>query len=213
MVRIEGISATEFRQQRIQILDHTAIIFTSRHAIDHFFTLCKEMRVSLPEDMKYFGVSENVVLYIQKYVQYRKRKVFFGSTGRWQDMLDIIAKHKNERYFIPQSDVHSDDFHLALEERNIKHMEGVMFRTVSNPLPADQPFDFDLVMLFTPAGVKAVAECYPEAVEKGVHIGCLGAGTAKAIEEAGFKVSFQAPMPGAPSAPASLDLYLTNENK
>ncbi len=213
MVRIEGISATEFRQQKIQILDHSAIVFTSRHAIDHFFMLCKELRVSLPDDMKYFGVSENVVLYIQKYVQYRKRKVFFGSTGRWQDLLDVMLKHKNERYFIPQSDVHTDEIHKSLEARNLKHTEGVMFRTVSNPLPEGQTFDFDLIMLFTPAGVKALKESYPEAVEKGARLACLGAGTAKAIEEAGWSIAFQAPMPGAPSASASLDLYLSQENK
>ncbi len=212
LVRIEGISPTEFRQQKIQILDHTAIVFTSRHAIDHFFTLCKEMRVTLPEDMKYFGVSENVVLYIQKYVQYRKRKVFFGPTGRWQEMIDVMMKHKNENYFIPQSDVRSDDFHKALEERGLQHTEGVMYRTVSNPLPDGKPFDFDLVMLFTPSGVKAVKESYPDAVANGTRLACLGAGTAKAIEENGWDVTFQAPMPGAPSTPASLDAFLTQNN-
>lgn len=99
-IKIEGLSAREFRQQKIQILDYSAIVFNSRHAIDFFFTLCKELRVTLPEDMKYFGISETVALYIQKYVQYRKRKVFFGSTGKWPELVTVMAKHKTEKYLV-----------------------------------------------------------------------------------------------------------------
>jgi uroporphyrinogen-III synthase len=108
-IRVEGISAKEFRQQRVNILDYTAIVFTSRHAIDHFFQLAKEMRVNIPEDMKYFCVTETVALYIQKYVQFRKRKVFFGTTGKITDLMPTMVKHKSEKYLIPMSDVHTDE--------------------------------------------------------------------------------------------------------
>ena len=108
-IKVDSLSAKEFRQQRVNILDHTAIIFTSRHGIDHFFGLCQEMRVSIPETMKYFCMTETIALYLQKYIQYRKRKIFFGSTGKINDLLPSILKHKTEKYFVPQSDVHNDD--------------------------------------------------------------------------------------------------------
>ena len=117
-IKVEGLSAREFRQQRIQVLDYSAIVFNSRHAIDHFFTLCKEMRVAIPEDMKYFALSEAIALYIQKYVQYRKRKVFFPTTGaKWADLVQLMAKHKTENYLVPQSDVHSDEVQQLLEAK------------------------------------------------------------------------------------------------
>ena len=115
-IKVEGLSAKEFRQQKVQILDHTAIVFTSRHAIDHFFTLCKELRVNVPEDMKYFGLSETIALYIQKYVQYRKRKVFFSQTGKWPDLVQVMAKHKTEKYLVPQSSVHTNEVEETLNE-------------------------------------------------------------------------------------------------
>ena len=107
-IKVEGITAKDFRQQKVSILDHSAIVFTSRHAIDHFFKLAKELRVTIPEDMKYFCVTETIALYIQKYVQYRKRKVFFGTTGKIQDLIPQMVKHKTEKYLVPQSDVHTD---------------------------------------------------------------------------------------------------------
>ena len=139
-VKVEGLSPKEFRQQHISILDYTAVVFTSRHAIDNFFQLCKEMRVNIPDDMKYFCITETVALYIQKYVQYRKRKVFFGTTGKINDIIPQMVKHKTEKYFIPLSDVHNNDFAELLDSKKIIHKEGVMYRTVPNPLPSDKPF-------------------------------------------------------------------------
>ncbi len=211
-IKVEGLCAREFRTQKIQILDHTAIVFNSRHAIDHFFNLCKEMRVNIPEDMKYFCLSETVALYIQKYVQYRKRKVFFPATGKWQDLIVLMTKHKTETYLIPQSDVHSDEVHLMLEEKKLKHTECVMYRTVSNPYPESEPFNFDLVVLFTPAGVEAMVKNFPDMASKGIKLGCFGKVTAKALEEAGLKVDLEAPSVKAPSMTGSLDLYLEEQN-
>lgn len=211
-IKIEGLSAREFRQQRIQILDYSAIVFNSRHAIDHFFTLCKEMRVNIPEDMKYFGLSESISLYIQKYVQYRKRKVFYPESGKWADLVQIMAKHKTENYLVPQSDVHSDEVHQMLEAKKLKHTECVMFRTVSNEYPSDKPFDFDMVVLFTPAGVESLLKNFPNIKESGVKLACFGKVTAKCIEEAGLPLELEAPSAKAPSMTGSLELYL-EENK
>ena len=136
--KVEGITAKEFRQQKISILSHTAVVFTSRHAIDNYFKLAKEMRLTIPEDMKYFCVTETISLYIQKYVQYRKRKVFFGTTGKIDDLVPVMAKHKTEKYLIPLSDVHNDHVKELLDSKNLDHTECVMFRTVSNDLTEEE---------------------------------------------------------------------------
>ena len=130
-IKVEGMTAKDFRAQKVNILDYTAVVFTSRHAIDHFFTLAKELRVAIPEDMKYFCVTETISLYIQKYVQYRKRKVFFGTTGKIDDLLPTMVKHKQEKYLVPMSDVHNDSVAKMLDAKKLNHQECVMYRTVS----------------------------------------------------------------------------------
>ena len=211
-IRVEGLSAREFRAQKVNVLDHTAIVFTSRHAIDHFFMLCKEMRVAIPEDMKYFAVSEAISLYIQKYVQYRKRKVFFPATGKFADLLPLMVKHKTEKYLVPLSDVHNDEVKNQMDQHSLKHTECVMYRTVANDYPADQPFDFDMVVLFTPAGVHSLLSNVPEVKEKGIRLASFGKATAQAIADAGLPLELEAPTPQAPSITGSLDLYLSKEN-
>lgn len=213
-IKVEGLSAQEFRKQKVRILDHTAIVFNSRHAIDHFFTLCTEMRVAIPETMKYFGISEAVSLYIQKYVQYRKRKVFFPTAGgKLPDLVALMAKHKTENYLIPQSDVHSDEFHQLLEAKKLKHTECIMYRTVSNEFPADCKFDFDMVVLFTPAGVDSLMKTFPNFKETNTKLACFGKATAKAIDEAGLELELEAPSVAAPSMTKSIELYLKDHNK
>ena len=211
-VRVEGIPAREFRAQRVNVLNHTAVVFTSRHAIDHFFMLCKEMRVAIPDDMKYFAVSEAVSLYIQNYVQYRKRKVFFPATGKFADLLPLMVKHKTENYLVPLSDVHNDEVKNQMDQQGLKHTECVMYRTVANDYPADQPFDFDMVVLFTPAGVQALMKNVPDVKDRGIRLVSYGKATELAIEEAGLPLELAAPTPQAPSITGSLDLYLTKEN-
>ena len=212
-IKIERLTPREFREQKVQVLDHTAIVFNSRHAIDHFFNLCKEMRIAIPEDMKYFGISETVALYIQKYVQYRKRKVFFGATGKMEDLVTVMAKHKTENYLFPQSDVHSDEAHLMMEAKKLKHTECVMYRTVSNPLPTDHEFDYDMVVLFTPAGVESLLKNVPDFKERNIRLACFGKATANAIKEAGLELHLEAPTSQAPSITGSIDLYLEQCNK
>lgn len=212
-IKIEGLTAREFRQQKVQILDYTAIVFNSRHAIDFFFTLCKELRVTLPEDMKYFGISETVSLYIQKYVQYRKRKVFFGSTGKWPELVATMAKHKTEKYLVPLSDVHNDDIAQMLDAKKLNHTECVMYRTVSNEYPKDKPFDYDMLVFFTPAGVESLLKNFPDFKQNDIRLACFGPATKKAIEDAGLRCDLPAPTPEARSMTAAIEMYLNKENK
>lgn len=211
-IKVEGLSAREFRQQKIQILDHSAVVFNSRNAIDHFFNLCNEMRITVPEDMKYFGLSETILLYIQKYVQYRKRKVFFGTTGKWPDLLSVMARHKNENYLVPLSDVHSDEVATMLDTKKLKHKECIMYRTVSNEYPANQPFDYDMLVFFTPAGIQSLLKNFPDFQQGDTKLACFGKATAKAIEAAGLRLDLEAPSVEAPSMPAAIDLFLEKEN-
>ena len=212
-IKVESLSAKEFRQQKVSILDHTAIVFTSRHAIDHFFNLCTELRVAIPETMKYFCTSEQIALYIQKYVQYRKRKVFFGATGKFADLLPSIVKHNSEKYFVPLSDVHNDEIKTALDAKKIQHTEAVMYRTVSNDFGADEKFDYDMLLFFSPAGITSLLKNFPDFDQKNVAIGCFGPATAKAVKDAGLRLDLEAPTVEAPSMTAALDKFIAEHNK
>ena len=212
-IKVEGVSAKEFRQQKVSILDHTAVVFTSRHAIDHFFTLCTELRVTIPETMKYFCTSEQIALYIQKYVQYRKRKVFFGATGKFNDLIPSIVKHNTEKYFVPMSDVHTDEIKNALDAKKIQHSEAVMYRTVSNDFTPEEKFDYDMLLFFSPAGIQSLLKNFPEFDQKDIAIGCFGPSTAKAVKDAGLRLDLEAPTVEAPSMTAALDKFIAENNK
>ena len=211
-IKVESLTPKEFRAQKIDILSHTAVIFTSRHAIDHFFQLCKEMRVIIPEDMKYFCITETVALYIQKYVQYRKRKVFFGSTGKINDLLPQMVKHKTERYFVPQSDVHSDEIRDLLESKKLQFTQAVMYRTVSNDFTPEEPFDYDMLIFFSPSGINALLKNFPNFEQKDIAIGTFGVNTAKAAKEAGLIVQLEAPTPQYASITSALADYVKQVN-
>ena len=207
-IKVESVSAKEFRQQKVSILDYTAIVFTSRHAIDHFFHLCEELRVSIPETMKYFCVTESIALYIQKYVQYRKRKVFFGATGKIEDLIPSMVKHKAERYLVPMSDVHNDEVKNLLDKAKLQHTEVVMYRTVSNDFAPDEPFDYDMLIFFSPVGVAALQKNFPDFKQEDIAIGCFGPATAKAARAAGLRLDVEAPTPAAPSMTGALEMFL-----
>ncbi|MDR0746228.1 MAG: uroporphyrinogen-III synthase [Mediterranea sp.] len=212
-IKVEPLSAKEFRQQKITILDHTAIIFTSRHAIDHFFNLCTELRVTIPETMKYFCVTEAIALYIQKYVQYRKRKIFFGQTGKVEDLTQAITKHHGEIFLIPMSDVHNDDLKNILDKLNVKHSEAIMYRTVSNDFTQDEEFDYDMLVFFSPAGVTSLKKNFPDFDQKDIKIGTFGSTTAQAVRDAGLRLDLEAPSVRAPSMTAALDMFIRENNK
>ena len=211
--KVEGLSSREFRQQKVSILEHTAVVFTSRHAIDNYFNLAKEMRLTIPEDMKYFCPIETIALYIQKYVQYRKRKVFYGTTGKINDLLPAMTKHKNERYFVPLSDVHNDDIKNLLDEKKLRHTEGVMYRTVSNNFRSDEPFDYDLIVFFSPSGVRSLLENFPDFKQDKMAIATFGPTTAKAVRDAGLRLDLEAPTQQYPSITSAIDAFIAKVNK
>lgn len=209
-VKVEGLSSKEFRQQKVSILSHTAVVFTSRHAIDNFFKLAKELRLNIPEDMKYFCVTETIALYIQKYVQYRKRKVFFGATGKIADLVPTMAKHKGEKFLVPLSDVHDDSVKDMLDAKKLQHTECVMYRTVTNDFTEEEvkSFDYDMMIFFSPTGVKALAKNFPNFDQGDLRIAAFGPATAKTVEEEGLRLDLQAPTKEHPSMTSALRDYL-----
>ena len=211
-IRVDSVTAKEFRQQKVSILDHTAIVFLSRHAIDHFFTLCKELRVTIPDDMKYFCLSETISLYIQKYVQYRKRKVFFGN-GHIQDLEPLFAKHKTEKYFVPASNVHNDDINLLFDKYGIQHSQAEMYRTVSTEIAPEYIKSFDMLIFFSPHGIDSLNKNVPDYTQGEQLIACFGNVTAEYIKEHGLRLDLEAPSAAATNMPAALDAYLTANNK
>jgi uroporphyrinogen-III synthase len=209
-IKVEAISAKEFRAQKVSILDYTAIVFTSRHAIDHFFNMAKELRVNIPEDMKYFCVTETIALYIQKYAPYRKRKIFFGATGKIDDLIPAMIKHKNEKYLVPMSSVANDSISKLLDSKELNHTECVMYRTVSNDFNEEEKknFDYDMALFFSPAGIKSLKENFPEMKSGDLQIGTFGPSTAKAAREAGFEINLEAPTERYPSMTGALRHFL-----
>lgn len=214
-IKVEGLTAREFRQSKINISDYTAVIFTAKTAVDNFFQLCEKLRVEIPDTMKYFCTSESIALYLQKYIVYRKRKIFFGLSGRLNDpqLLAHITKHNKEKALFPVSDVHKEGNAPELDKTKIKYTKAVMFRTVSNDFSPEEPFDYDLLLFFSPAGIDALKKNFPDfdQSKNGVSIGCLGTQTAKAIEDNGLHLDFMAPSPEAPSMTAALDLFLSRQ--
>jgi uroporphyrinogen-III synthase len=206
-IKVEGMSAKEFRQQRIAILDYSAVIFTARTAIDHFFHLCEELRVSIPESMKYFCMTEQIAVYLQKYIIYRKRKIFYG-TGKPDDLVTIITKHAKEKYLAPVSDVHKDELFGMLETKSIDYTKAIMYRTVSNEFSKEEEFDYDMLVFFSPSGISSLLKNFPDFKQENIKIGCFGPTTAKAVKEAGLRLDVEAPTPEAPSMTAALDQYL-----
>lgn len=214
-IKVEGLSAREFRAQRVNIADYTAIVFTSRHAIDNFFTLAKEMRVTIPEDLKYFCVTETISLYIQKYVQYRKRKVFFGTSGKIDDLVPSMVKHKTEKYLVPLSDVANDNVTKLLDSKGLNHKECCMYRTVSNNFTDEEikAFDYDMLVFFSPSGLKALKENFPKMKAGEVKIAALGPATAKAVKDMGLTLDLEAPTEKYPSMPSALRRYLIDNEE
>ena len=214
-IKVEGLSSKEFRQQKISLLDFTAVVFTSRHAIDNYFKLAKELRINIPEDMKYFCVTETIALYIQKYVQYRKRKVFFGNTGKIDDLIPMMVKHKNEKYLVPLSSVHNDIVAKLLDSKKLNHKECVMYRTVSNDFTEEEAkaFDCDMLVFFSPTGIRAFTKNFPSFTQGDGRIATFGPATAKAVEAEGLRLDLEAPTKEYPSMTGALKAYLAKNNK
>lgn len=216
-IKVEGLTAKEFRHFKINLADYTAVIFTARHAVDHFFRLCEETRVNVPDTMRYFCTTEAIALYLQKYIVYRKRKISFGTSGKLDDpqLLQALAKNHKEKFLFPVSDVHKDNTSV-LTDNKIDFTKAVMYRTVSNDFTEDEPLDYDLLLFFSPAGIDSLLKNFPNFGKKGereIAVGVFGAATAKAVKDAGLRLDIEAPSKENHSMTGALDAFLTENEK
>ena len=212
-IKIEGLPVKDFRAQRVDILEHKAVILTSRMAVDHYFRMCNEMRVTVPESMKYFCINEATAYYLQKYIQYRKRKIFFGHQTI-QDLVDVIRKNREEKFLLPAADVHKEKICEFLDAINIKYTKAVMYRTVSADLSDVKNLnEYDILAFFTPAGIASLKHNFPNFKQGNTRIACFGASTANALKNNGYRLDIYAPNPKNPSMSGALDEYLKESNK
>lgn len=210
-IKLEGIPAREFRKQKIDIGYYTAVMFTSRNAIDHFFRMCEEMKVTIGQDTKYFCITEAVALYLQKFILYRKRKVFYGADGTNKSMFDVINKHKENEKFLYVCSENQQDNEICswLKQNKCEYQLAFMYRTISNDIKGVfDDRDFDVICFFTPSGVKSLYDNFPAFKQNGTVIGAFGNNTSKAVEEAGLQLEIKVPSPQKPSMVAALDQYL-----
>ena len=211
-IHVEGVSAKEVRKQKIDIAAHTAVIFTSRTAIDHYFRVCEEMRFAVPESMKYFCISESIALYLQKYIVYRKRKIFYGDST-FKDLMSDIMKHKEENFLLMLSDIHKPEIPKALDKEKIKYTKGIFYRTVSSDLTDVDLANYDVVVFYSPSGIKSLHTNFPNFVQGDLKIGSFGPTTAKAVKDAGLRLDLQAPTPESPSMANALEVFIKKHNK
>ncbi|HEX8333257.1 MAG TPA: uroporphyrinogen-III synthase [Segetibacter sp.] len=215
-IKLEGIPSKDFRRQKIDITAYSAVIFTSRNAIDHFFRICEEMKITISQDTKYFCITEAVALYLQKFILYRKRKVFYGADGSNKSMFDVINKHKeNERFLYVCSENQQDNEIVNwLKNNKCEFALAFMYRTISNDiLQVMENVDYDVICFFTPSGVRSLFDNVPTFQQNGTYIGAFGGNTSKAVEDAGLTLEIKAPAPQAPSMVAALEQFLVAELK
>lgn len=208
LIKVEGIGVREFRDQHIYLEDYTAVIVNSRLGIDHYFRMAEEMRFSVPESMHYYCISEAVGNYLQKYIQYRKRKVFAAENNRFEDLLPAMHRRPQEKYLMVMSDVHNEETLNMFAENNIVVKPAIMYRTVATEWPKDKSFNYDMIVLFTPSGVAALRKNFPDWEQGDTVIACFGANTQIALEEAGFRVDIVAPTPECPSITTAIKKFL-----
>jgi len=211
-ITIEGISAQEFRKAKGTFNDHTAIILTSRHAVDHFFRMAKELRYEIPDSLKYFCISESTAYYLQKYVQYRKRKIFYGKQN-FADLLSVVKKHGDEKFLVPSSDIHKQTMFTLLDKEKINYSNAVIYRTVASNLSHLDIDKYDLIIFFSPAGIKSLQNNFPDYEQNEKLIAAFGPTTAKAVKDANMKLTIPAPTQSAPSMTMAIEEYLTKDAK
>ncbi len=211
-IHIDPVNAKEFRLAKINLLDHTAVVFNSKTAITHFFRLCEEMKVVVPDSMKYFCISESTAFYLQKYIVYRKRKIFYGN-GSIPYLMDIIKKHSEETFLLPCSDVHNDEIPDKLEKNKIKFTKTILYRTVNSNLSDILDFSYDILVFFSPREIFSLKQNFPKFKQKTTKIAAFGPATCKAVTDAGLRLDIQAPIPDVPSMTMALDLFMKVYNK
>jgi uroporphyrinogen-III synthase len=211
-IEVEGISCKDFRLQKINILDSTAVIFTSKTGIDHFFRICAELRIVVPDTMKYFCVTENVAFYLQKYIVYRKRKIFHGK-GKFQDLIDVIIKHREDNFFVPLSEPHNAEIPDLLDKHGINYSIGTLYKTISIDFSNFTDFDYDILVFYSPSGIKSLKENFPGFIQGDMKIAAFGPTTACAVEQEGLRLDINAPNSKAPSMTMALDEFLKEHNR
>lgn len=210
-IRVEGLTGREFRKQKVDIVEYTAIVFTSRSAVDHFFRICEELKVKVSQDMKYFCITEAVALYLQKFILYRKRKVFFSADGSTTGLLEIVGKHKNnEKFILPLADSGKNDIAQYMIKHGVHYAEAALYRTVSNDITEVMQSKYDIIVFFSPFSVQTLFEHSPQFSQNGTLIGAFGPTTSKAVEDNGLRLDIKAPAPNSPSMVAALELFLAS---
>ena len=208
-IHVEGMEAQDFRQQRVDLAEHTAVILTSRLAVDHYFRMAKELRFEVPDSMKYFCISESTAYYLQKYVQYRKRKIFHG-TIKFDELLVLMKKHKSEKFLLPCSDLFKDSIPNALDAGRFDYSRAVMYRTVCSDLSDLSDVKYDILVFFSPSGIESLFKNFPDFEQGQTRIAVFWPTTSKAAEKAGLRIDIHAPTAKAPSMSMAIDQYIKN---
>jgi uroporphyrinogen-III synthase len=211
-IQVVGVNVQEFRQQKVNIPDHTAVILTSKTAVDHFFRICEEVRFEVPDTMKYFCISEAVAYYLQKYVAYRKRKIFFGKQTI-EDLVDVMKKHKNERYLLPCTDILRDKIPITLEEHKFNFTKAMLYRTVASDLSDLEDVYYDMLVFFSPGGIESLFKNFPDFKQNETKIAAFGPTTANAVVKHNLRLDIHAPQPNAPSMTGAIELFVKDQLK
>lgn len=211
-IQVEGVGAQEFRTQKINVPEHTAIIFTSKTAVDHFFRIAEEIRFDVPDTMKYFCITEAVALYLQKYVTYRKRKIFFGKQTI-EDLADLMKKHKAEKFLLPCTDILRDKIPVTLEEQKLNFSKAILYKTVASDLSDLEDVYYDMLVFFSPGGIESLLKNFPDFKQNKTKIAAFGSTTASAVLKNNLRLDLHAPQPNAPSMTAAIELFVKEELK
>lgn len=211
-IHVEGISSKEFRQTKVDLSDHTAVIFNSKTSIDHYFRIAEETRVSVPDTMKYFCISESTAYYLQKYIVYRKRKIFYAN-GKLEDLTDIMAKHKSEKFLVPLSAAHKEEIPELLGKLKFSFTTSILYKTECSDLSDLADVNYDVLVFYSPSGIKSLLQNFPDFKQNNTMIASFGDKTAKAVEEAGLRLDIKAPAPKAPSMTMALETFIEQHNK
>ncbi|MGY5848306.1 uroporphyrinogen-III synthase [Salegentibacter sp. HM20] len=211
-IHVEGVSSKEVRQQKVDLTKYTAIILTSRNSVDHFFRIAEELRFKVPDTLKYFCLSEAVAYYLQKYVVYRKRKIYVGKRT-FAELAPLIKKYKNEKFLLPSSDVLKPEVPKTLNKLGVEWKQATFYKTVVSDLSHLRDVTYDILVFFSPSGIKSLFENFPDFKQNDTRIAVFGNTTIKAAKEHGLKVNIKAPTPETPSMTMALHKYIAEANK
>ncbi len=211
-IKVEGVDAKDFRAQKVNITEHTAVILTSKVAVDHFFRIAEEIRFEVPDTMKYFCISEAIALYLQKYVTYRKRKIFFGKQTI-DELADVMKKHKNEKFLLPCTDILRDNIPITLEQQGLAFTKVVLYRTVAADLSDLEDVYYDMLVFFSPGGIESLFKNFPDFKQNNTVIAAFGPTTANAVIKNNLRLDIHAPHPKAPSMVGAIELFIKEDSK